>query len=322
MALDLRSLRSFVAVASSGSISKAAESQYVAQPALSLQIKRIEAELGATLFQRHARGVILTDAGERFLTHAIDILRRVDSACADIRKAVSAPAGGVAVGMPQSMAQLLAVRLVSEVVARWPKVHLQLIELGSAYVPEDVLRGRIDFGLTFGIEPDARLHFQHVLDEELVLYASPHMLKDVLGPKGTAVKTLKLKELQSFPIILPTAAHSLRRRIDEYLAQEKLSLHIIAEVNTVPRLLELVKSNIAATILSRASADSTLGNDQLQAVQIVEPQMSRSVYFCKLATSPLSLAATAVYDRLYEMVEALSREGKWPSALKSNIDPL
>lgn len=316
MALDLRSLRNFVAVASSGSISRAAESQHVAQPALSLQIKRIEEELGAELFERHARGVILTDAGERFLSHAVDILRRVDAACADVRSAVSEPSGIVAVGMPQSMAQLLAVPVVTEVLARWPHVHLQIIELGSAYVPEDILRGRIDLGLTFGTEADARLHFQHVLDEELVLYASPRMLKKVLGPARAGTKALKLKELSAFPIIMPTATHSLRRRIDEYLDREKLRLRIIAEVNTVPRLIDLVQNDVAATILSLAAVDSTTFSSRLKAVRIVDPGMTRSVYSCKLATTPLSLAAMAVHGLIHETVAELVEEGKWPCSYK------
>ena len=75
MRLDLRALRSFVAVASAGSISSAAHSLHIAQPALSVQIKQLEEQLGAALFDRHPRGVVLTAVGERLLGQALQELR-------------------------------------------------------------------------------------------------------------------------------------------------------------------------------------------------------------------------------------------------------
>ena len=92
MRLDLRALRSFVAVASAGSISSAAQSLHIAQPALSVQIKQLEEQLGAALFDRHPRGVVPTAVGERLLGHAVEILRRVDVAHLDARRSAQARA--------------------------------------------------------------------------------------------------------------------------------------------------------------------------------------------------------------------------------------
>ncbi|NYT22021.1 LysR family transcriptional regulator [Alcaligenaceae bacterium] len=314
MAIDLRVLRNFVAVASSGSISRAAEVQYVAQPSLSQQMKRLEEDLGAPLFERHARGVVLTHSGERFLTHAVDILKRMDAACEDIRTMNSTPEGVVAIGMPLSIAKFLAVPVVQEVLERWPKVHLQFMEVGSASVPDDVLKGRLDIGLTFGMESDARLRFQHMLDEELVFYARPATLEAVLGPGGAQVKALKLEDLQAFPVILPTVGHSLRKRIDEYLDQEGVIFRVIAEVNTPPRLLELVQHGVGCTILSMASVDHAVLGERLRAVKITAPTMRRSVYSCKLATMPMTLAVASVQELMCATVERLTASGAWPCA--------
>ena len=103
MSVDLRGLRSFVAIASAGSISRAASNIHIAQPALSAQVRQIEEQLGAELLERSYRGVRLTAAGVRFLVHAKGILRQVDIALEDVREAVSVPTGRVAVGLPQSM---------------------------------------------------------------------------------------------------------------------------------------------------------------------------------------------------------------------------
>ena len=115
-------------VASTGSISAAAEILHIAQPALSIQIKNLEDQLGFILFYRHARGVKLTAVGDRFLLHCVEILKRVDLAYADIRTATEDPSGTVAVGLPQSIAKFVAVPLVRQTINMYPKIKLQMIE--------------------------------------------------------------------------------------------------------------------------------------------------------------------------------------------------
>ena len=112
MVVDLKNLRNFVAVASAGSISRAAENIHIAQPALSKQIQQIEDYFGTDLFVRTHRGVKLTPAGERLVNHAKGLLKRFDIALEDVREAISEPSGRVALGLPQSMAKYLAVPLV------------------------------------------------------------------------------------------------------------------------------------------------------------------------------------------------------------------
>ncbi|MCC7225618.1 MAG: LysR family transcriptional regulator [Burkholderiaceae bacterium] len=103
MSLDLRALRSFIAIAAAGSITRAAENVHMAQPALSVLLRQLEEQLGAVLFERTYRGVKLTMAGERFLSHAREIIKRVDVAVEDVREAVAEPTGRVALGMPQTV---------------------------------------------------------------------------------------------------------------------------------------------------------------------------------------------------------------------------
>ena len=171
MSIDVRGLRCFLAVVSAGSISRAAENMHLAQPALSLQIKHIEQDLGVALFMRSHKGVVLTAAGLRFESHARDILKRLDVACEDVRDLVTDPAGRVAIGLPQSMAKILTVPLVREAIRRWPKVQLQVVELSTGYIPDHLLSGRVDIGLTFQADADSGLLFEHVVDEDLVLLA-------------------------------------------------------------------------------------------------------------------------------------------------------
>jgi LysR family transcriptional regulator, nitrogen assimilation regulatory protein len=313
MAIDIRGMRSFVAVASAGSISRAAENLHIAQPALSLQIKNIEDHLGVQLFDRTPKGVTPTAAGARFLLHAIDILKRIDVAYEDVRDAVNEPSGRVALGLPQSMAKILTVPLVSEILRRWPKIQFQMIELSTGYIPNYLVNGHIDIGLTFGVDEGAGLRCTHLVDEDLVLVTSPAQLMGVLGGDVSGLEEIRLAELQRFPMILPTGTHSLRSRIDEFLAGQRLSLKVIAEVNTIPQLIELAAAGVGSTILSYASVSGDCAAERLATLRIIEPRLFRPVYLCRSATAPLSIATALVRDLITDTVKTMVASGAWPT---------
>lgn len=315
MTLDLRSLRSFVAVASAGSISAAAESQHIAQPALSVQVKQLEEHLGTPLFDRHARGVTLTAAGDRFLVHAMGILRRVDVACEDVRSAVDEPSGRVSIALPQSVAKFVTVPLVQNVVRQWPKIRLQMVEMSTGYIPDQLLRGQIDIGVTFGTEDDARLQFSHLMDEELVLATSKHQLLNLRIPPAMLTDGVALESIHSLPMVLPTTAHSLRRRIEEYLSKESVSLNVVAEVNAIPELIELAVAGVGSTILSFAAINEHMTSGRLLALQIKSPKMTRSIYLGRSATLPMSIAAIKVQDLLHKTIDDLVASGAWPCSV-------
>lgn len=308
MHLDLRSLRSFVAVASAGSISSAAQSLHIAQPALSVQIKQLEEQLGTALFDRHPRGVALTAMGERLLGHAVDILRRVDVAYDDVRQAADQPSGRVAVALPQSVAKFVTVPLVQAVVRQWPSIALQMVELSSGYIPQQLLHGLVDIGMTFGTENDARMRFTHVLDEQLVFVTSAQQLGTAAGqPSSIAVQ-----DVARFAMVLPTTAQSLRRVIDGYMAQAGVEPRIAVEVNTIHEILALVAAGMGATILSYAAVSDLLAIHRLVALPLVRPAMARSIYVCRSATLPMSTAAAKVHRQLLATIAALVTGQRWP----------
>ena len=315
MAFDLRSLRSFVAVASTGSISGAAQLQHVAQPALSVQIKQLEEQLGTALFERHARGVTLTSAGDRLLVHTIEVLRRLDVAFDDVRDAVDDPSGRVSIALPQSVAKFVTVPLVREVVLRWPKIQLQMVEMSTGYIPDQLMRGYIDIGVTFGVEDDVRMNFKHLIDEELVLVTSQRELLRLRLPPQRNRTDVALRSIGSLPMILPTVAHSLRRRIQTYLLEENATLNVIAEVNAIPELIELVAAGVGSTILSYAAVNDHVVAGRLLMLRINNPQMIRSIYSCRSATLPMSIAATKVQELLHETIGHAVACGAWPHLL-------
>lgn len=316
MTIDIRSMRSFVAVASAGSISRAAENLHIAQPALSLQIKNIEERLGAQLFERTAKGVTLTSVGERFLAHVIDILKRIDVAYEDIRDAVNEPTGRVALGLSHSMAKIMTGFLVSEVLRRWAKIQFQMIEMSTGFIPEYLVNGRIDIGLSFGIDEAAGLRYTHLVDEELVLVTSSTLLTSALGRRAGSRKQVSLEELLRFPLILPTVAHSLRNCIDDFLADHRLKLSVIAEVNTINQLVELAARGIGSTILSYASVADAHESGRIVVFPISNARLFRPVYLCRSATAPLSIGTALVQNLIISASADMVRSGAWPIAAR------
>src|SRR5574337_145366 len=302
MRLDLRALRSFVTVASAGSISSAAHSLHIAQPALSVQIKQLEEQLGAALFDRHPRGVVLTAVGERLLGHAVEILRRVDVAYDDVRQAVDQPSGRVAIALPQSVAKFVTVPLVQAVVRQWP------------LIPQQLLHGLVDIGMTFGTEDDARMRFMHVLQEELVFVTTAQQLAQYQDGSASDAAHMALQDAARFPMVLPTTAQSLRRVIDAYTAKAGVAPRIVVEVNTIHEILSLVAAGIGSTILSFAAVSDLLAARQLLALPLVRPAMSRSIYACRSATLPMSIAATKVHEQLLATIVSLASSRRWPQS--------
>ncbi|MGB7885666.1 MAG: LysR family transcriptional regulator, partial [Xanthobacteraceae bacterium] len=126
--MDFRQLKYFTMVAEAKSFTRAAELLRLAQPALSNQMLKLEEELQEQLFIRHSRGIELTGAGRRLLSHARTILHQVDVAMEDVRGARDEPEGLVRVGMPRSMGEILAVKLLQEAQRRAPAMSVRIVE--------------------------------------------------------------------------------------------------------------------------------------------------------------------------------------------------
>lgn len=312
MALELRSLRGFVTVCAAGSISRAAERLHIAQPALSLQMKNLEEEFGTALLERNPRGVVATAAGEMLLAHATDILRRVDVAYEDTRTAIKQPQGRVAVGLPQSLAKLLTVPLVKEVCAEWPGINLQIIEQSTGYIPQGLLTGHLDIGMTFGHMPEAGLRVDRVLEERLLLVGPPGELS-AHGQRGIdAAGSVPFSRLGRYPLILPAGLHGLRSLIDRFSASHDTELRVIAEVNAIPELIALAAAGAGFTILSHASVQEEWRGGVVSCARVAEEGFTRQVHLCRAATLPASLAVTTVWQRLLAITGRLVKGGEWP----------
>jgi DNA-binding transcriptional LysR family regulator len=142
--VELRHLRYFIAIAEEQSFSRAAERVWIAQPGLSTQIRRLETELGVKLFERHTRGVRLTQPGEVFLERARVALAAAETAAATGRDLRAGVVGGVRLGVATEARRAVVSHLIHRFVRERPGVELTVLEAYGGTLWRDLRDGRID----------------------------------------------------------------------------------------------------------------------------------------------------------------------------------
>ncbi len=305
--MNLVQLETFVRVAELGSFSKAALVLKTAQPALSRQVRALETELRANLLHRTGRGVVLTEAGQRLMEHGLGILELVARAREAVRASHDEPSGRLVVGIPPSLGQQLAVPLVEMFERELPRARLVLVEGLSAHLAEWIATGRVDVGLVHNPEPQVALQTEPLRDEPLL----------VVGPHGRARGTVPLKDLPSFPLVIPERSHAIRRLLEARAALEGLKLTVAWEVSSVPAILALVRSGHGFAVLgqdafsaAQASFLAARGGAKISARPLGQPALMHSL--C-IATSA-SKRATPLQKHVVRWIQDQFRQERWSHA--------
>ena len=153
--MDLNHLRSFVAVAKFGHLTRASEALHLSQPALSSHIKTLEEQFGVTLFERTPTGMTLTPAGRRLLVEAEQIIgavRHLTHSAQDLR---GQPTGHLKIGTVLNPAILRVGELISRALERYPQIELELSQVMSSDVLAGIRNGTLDAGFYFGRAPES-----------------------------------------------------------------------------------------------------------------------------------------------------------------------
>lgn len=294
--MDLRQLRTFVNVAELGRFSLASRRMRIAQPALSRQIKLLEEELNARLFERNSRGVTLTQAGVTFLEHAQTILRQVDKARSSVGENTGTIAGNVTFGMPQSAGVILAVRLIERFRTSYPSVTLQMIEGIGSMIHDWMLNGQLDVGVIYDPEMTGHLETEPLWSEDLHLVGPAR----VFGQE----ETISFGEASDLELALPAMGNGLRGLVERYASRAGITLNTVIEADAQRVQQELAMRGTAYTILPRASVEESIRSGKLSAARIVSPNIPRVLALAYSSERPISPAA----QLLGEMISTLAAE--------------
>ncbi|TCK35062.1 regulatory helix-turn-helix LysR family protein [Paraburkholderia sp. BL8N3] len=193
--LSIRHIRAFVAVAKHRSLTRAAESLFVTQSALSLTIQHLEDDLGVSLFDRSTRRLDLTQAGEEFLPSAERLLQDFDSSIREMRALGKRERGKVGVAAVPSVMALLLPEAVAAYIDAFPNIDIYLREDNSEAVQQRIVDGDVDFGICSPWEPDAELVFEPLFEDCFGVVFAPH------HPLATGDGELSWEEVSGYRIV-------------------------------------------------------------------------------------------------------------------------
>ncbi|WP_333605371.1 LysR family transcriptional regulator [Novosphingobium sp.] len=228
MAFDLRQLAAFNAVVSSGSLGRAAEQLHVTQPALSRTIRKLEEEAGAPLFERHSKGMQLTDIGRALLPHSMLLEREAEHAAEEIKAMLGMDKGTIRVGAVGSIACMVLPLAISSTCRKWPNLKVYVIEGVWDRLADALISHEIDLALGVASEevPEEIMAVKSCRweDTSFIVAGKHHPLRkvgnltlaDTLGepwailPKGTDPFTHVAKIFARRGLALPNAVVETR----------------------------------------------------------------------------------------------------------------
>lgn len=310
--MDLKQLNTFVQVAELGSLSKASDRLRIVQPALSRQIRMLEEDLKVTLFTRHGRGMVLTHAGELLRVRAGSILRQIEETRADLSLEAGVVRGQVILGVPPTVGDVLATRLVERFLQRYPDVRLRVATAFSGYLLEWLHSGEIDIAVIYGSEQGANIRFSPLLVENLYFVASAQSGR---GPHDA----ISFDEMAAQNLILPGPQHGLRILIENEARRRGVTLKIPVEADALQILKGLVARGLGATVLPMPAVHQEIAAGILTACSVVDPHLSRKLVIARPMGRKASLAVQRFEAILYQEVTDMVREGVWDGKLLGSV---
>lgn len=315
--MDMRQLRYFVQIVESGSLAKASRQLFIAQPALSQQMARLEVEVGKALLVRSSRGVVPTDNGEALYHHAKFMLRQLDQAVSVARQETAALSGRVTLGLAPTTVCQIGLPLLQHLRCKYPGVRLNVVEGLSGHLEHMTRVGQLDLAVLFSQKAAAELSVEPLLEEELFVIVPA---VSALVPRERT--SLTLNEVAALPLILPSPGHGLRRRVALEFERANLSIDAVAEIDSLPLLMHCVGEGLGATIKPMAAIHA-LGNtpENWRCLRIADAAMTRTNYLYALPPQMLSPCAAVVRDELKRVVRERVNAGDWQGVTLVPVAP-
>jgi LysR family nitrogen assimilation transcriptional regulator len=290
--MDLKQMQYFLCLAQERNVTRAAQRLNIVQPALSMQIAKLEKSFGKRLFFRTSQGVSLTPAGEEFERLVAPIVKDVDRAREQMARLDGKVAGRVSVGMVNSVAQSTLAISAPRIAKAYPDIELSVCDGYSETMMEWVLSGQLDLAIV-----NARLRggappVRHILDEEMMM-------------AHAALSRTKFSRFASFAaigkaeLVIPSRRHGLRRILDDAAAQAGLSLSPRLEIDSLPAICEVVASTGMVTILPGIALRAALEAGSIRAHRF-RPALVRSIAWVSNPRRVVSSAMQAVMDIISE----------------------
>ncbi|HEV2235975.1 MAG TPA: LysR substrate-binding domain-containing protein [Ktedonobacterales bacterium] len=294
----------FCAVAQHLSYGRAAESLYLSQPAVSQQIKALQATLGLRLFARSGRGIVLAPAGAKLLPHAKRLLALLADTAPVVSDIHALERGSVLIGASMSTGAYVVPRLLAGFHAARPQIRLTLKVANRLTIEADLLTRRIDLAVIGLVKHHAPFVIEPLVRHDLIVVAPPqHRLA------GRA--SIPLRELQWEPFLLREPGSGTRMDTEHLFARVGLALRAAHELGDTGAIKEAVGAGLGIAVLFRQSVAAELARGELVELEVDGFPLERRWHVVHLRERHLSIAAAAL--RAHMLSQAIPFTGAAPA---------
>jgi DNA-binding transcriptional LysR family regulator len=290
--MDTQLLRTFIAVAETGSFSIAGEQLHLTQPAISKRVSTLEDQLQARLFDRIGRTVTLTESGAKLLARANPIIQEIEDTEQAIRNLSGLVTGRLSLATSHHIGLHRLPPVLSAFSTRYPNVKLDIEFMDSEKAHDAVLHGDIELAIaTLAPECDPHLTAREVWPDPLLFVVAPdHEL--------TRSNPISLETLSHYPVILPGENTYTGQIIQQLFVNSKLSLNILLSTN----YLETIKM-LAGIGLGWSVLPATMLDKQLAKLEVSSVALQRKLGYIYHQKRSLSNAARSFIDMLDKPAE-------------------
>ena len=311
--MELRDLHALIAIAETGSLSAASRRLRLTQPALTASLQRLEVAVGVGLVTRHSRGAVLTEEGQYVLQKARDVVHDVGQIALVHDALALEPAGEIRLGLPTTVAGGLIPELIPLMLARYPLIRLHVVEAMSGVLQDQLQLGRLDLAVLFDSAPWAGLRCTPLLTETLyLLLPADHPL--------AVLTAVDLETVAALSLVLPSVANSIRKRIEMACQEKGLTLTVLADVDSLPGLLGLVRAGYC-TVLPKYLAKGDIDAGHIVAVVVENPTLRWMLHLATRRDAPRPRASMATGKIIHSACANLVSCGDWAAEIITSQAP-
>jgi len=235
--MNVRQLRNFLRLADVGNFSATADQVGITQSALSRQIAALEDELGVALFRRRRPGLELTPAGELLKQRAQSLVDQLDGVTAELLSADSKPSGTVGLGAHPDFANLVFPRLVERLAARYPDIHLHLVEAMTHTLEDMLTAGDLDVAIVGSQEPRRNISLEPLCTESVYIISAADHAPNLPDP-------CSLVDAATLPLILSSTRARERTDLERNAAERGVTLNVAYDVDGLSLMKRLASQGL------------------------------------------------------------------------------
>lgn len=283
--MEFRQIQYFITLYEDGSVTRAARRLHIVQSALSMQMAKLEAEVGQRLFMRTPQGMQPTPEGRRLYRLFLPVVTDYQRAREQMVEATGELSGEVRFGMIATIAQGVLVDAILEFSPAHPKVELSMTDGFSGDLIDAVALGQLDAAVINKPRRALTLKSETIADEDLLL---------VMGPAHADVPaSLSFSGMSDLKLVFPTRRHGLRGIIENFAEAEDVHLSPSLEIDSISAILKLVRESDFCTLLPHVAVRGLLERAEVKVHRFVSPRLRRQIVAVTDPRRPLNPAAAA-----------------------------